>query len=128
MGENLARVLTSTYGGHVLTALKTVSQLASTPKQFVLFDYMSYNVIEGVHSCVFEDGHTLLLEKMTRRGCALITRKGSEKPIVESIVANRVDGVVYRNNSTVTVLEWQILFWRATLILPWSPRMEVLAW
>lgn len=97
MGENLARMLIDSHGGHFLDMQNAVENLLVKKEFFSAVD--SFNSISnGIKKCMRQYGNTTqILRQMAQRGFAPVDEY--DDPAVQMIVTMNIGGIVQRSKS-----------------------------
>jgi hypothetical protein len=97
MGENLARMLIDSYGGHFLDMQNSVEKLLVKKEVFSAIDGLS-PISNDIIECIDCYGNTTqILRQMAQRGFAPVTNY--KDPAVEMIVKMNIGGIVRRSKS-----------------------------
>jgi len=100
MGENLARLLISSYGGHILWLVSALLQLNDEKESFAAIAQLN-PISEGITVVLeaFPKDGLKLFRQMAETGFAPINKMCD--PCVELIVRENIGGIVSRHNSIV---------------------------
>jgi len=103
MGENLARLLISSYGGHMWRLRKALYALTRTKADFILREELNpiFEKIDAI-TTVFPNEGTRLLHEMAEFRFASV--ENTTDPAVELIVKSNVGGTVQETGSEVVGL------------------------
>jgi archaellum biogenesis ATPase FlaH len=100
MGENLASVLITSYGGHLLRLSSAFWRLKSKKENFSVADELN-QITEGMYECFrkYPTRTLWFLRQLAKSGFVLVSE--ARDPAVEMIVKQNLGGIVSRERSTI---------------------------